>query len=385
MTVVLDTSFSGSTPDGWLIKAASPVYAAGAPPVVADGINLIKATQDEQVANWDRQNRNGLFTRFFLQGLGRAADTGPEGNGDGSVTIGELQSYLDDEMSYTARRNFKAVQRASFTGDPSVTLVSDYTSKQPVAPRPAPAYTPRSTSNSTAPQTAVLAPKAPTFLQNERFVSREQRIYEMQKVIRENREAVVEEIKRFFNTEGYSYAKNLGGGGYGNETPKFVALRNMYVSNAHNNLVDLQISFSWKSSSDSGSLSMGFMAAILPEGIVGLRLSPYRPLERVNYLRFFTPQHIEEAKHAALGTTKSTGVSGSFTPPNGDNRVAEKIAADHADTIRNMFMEEYIDAGGVWDAPEVVGNERSEGIARIDKFQYEGVSGKQLQYFVEYK
>ena len=35
------------------------------------------------------------------------------GNGDGKVTLGELQTYLDDEMTYQAWRRYNQDQKAS--------------------------------------------------------------------------------------------------------------------------------------------------------------------------------------------------------------------------------------------------------------------------------
>ncbi len=39
------------------------------------------------------------------------------GNGDGKVTVGELKAYLDDEMSYQARRRFNRDQNATVRGN----------------------------------------------------------------------------------------------------------------------------------------------------------------------------------------------------------------------------------------------------------------------------
>ena len=38
------------------------------------------------------------------------------GNGDGKVTLGELRTYLDDEMTYQARRLYNRDQKASVQG-----------------------------------------------------------------------------------------------------------------------------------------------------------------------------------------------------------------------------------------------------------------------------
>ena len=44
-----------------------------------------------------------MFTKHLLEALNGKADTEDYGNGDGKVTLGELQTYLDDEMTLQAR------------------------------------------------------------------------------------------------------------------------------------------------------------------------------------------------------------------------------------------------------------------------------------------
>jgi len=123
-TVLLDACFSGNSAAGWLIRAASPVYVKTAPPKPADGLTLITAAQGDQVASWDEGARLGLFTRHLLDALRGAADRGRDGNRDGAVSLGEVQRYLDDEMTYAARRQYQRVQQASVSGDPKTVLVA---------------------------------------------------------------------------------------------------------------------------------------------------------------------------------------------------------------------------------------------------------------------
>lgn len=123
-TVLLDACFSGNSAAGWLVPAASPVFVKAAPPVSSTGLTLITAAQGDQVASWDETARLGLFTRHLLDALRGAADRGRDGNGDGTVTLGEVERYLDDEMSYAARRAFQRVQRASVSGNPQTVLVA---------------------------------------------------------------------------------------------------------------------------------------------------------------------------------------------------------------------------------------------------------------------
>ena len=48
----------------------------------------------------------------------KAPEAGGEdyGNGDSKVTLAELQAYLDDEMTYQARRRYNRDQKASVQG-----------------------------------------------------------------------------------------------------------------------------------------------------------------------------------------------------------------------------------------------------------------------------
>lgn len=122
--VMIDACFSGSSAAGWLIPSASPVYVRVAAPPDPGGMVVVTAAGDDQVASWDDTARLGLFTRHMLDALaGGAADRGRGGNRDGAVTLSELEAYLDDEMTYAARRLFRWVQRASVLGDPATVLV----------------------------------------------------------------------------------------------------------------------------------------------------------------------------------------------------------------------------------------------------------------------
>lgn len=123
-TVLLDACFSGNSAGGWLIPSASPVYIKTAPPPRIGKMTVITAAQGDQLASWDHEAKLGLFTRYLLDGLYGAADSGPGGNNDGEITVGEIQSHLDDTVSYAARRQFRRVQKASVSGDPRTILTA---------------------------------------------------------------------------------------------------------------------------------------------------------------------------------------------------------------------------------------------------------------------
>ena len=72
-------------------------------PNVPDRLTVISAGAANQVASWEQDGSQSLFTKYFLKAMSGEGDEKPYGNGDGKVTLGELQTYLDDEMTLQAR------------------------------------------------------------------------------------------------------------------------------------------------------------------------------------------------------------------------------------------------------------------------------------------
>ena len=108
VTVVLEACFSGLSPAGSVLSKASPIYfEVKAPPVPAN-LTIIAAGAANQIASWDSDESSGLFTRYFLEGMAGKADL----NGDGRVTLDELDRYLRDTLSYYARRYYGRDQQA---------------------------------------------------------------------------------------------------------------------------------------------------------------------------------------------------------------------------------------------------------------------------------
>lgn len=123
-TVYLDACFSGDTPRGSLLHSASAIRIVPKEPAVPPGMTVITAGQADQVASWDSRNHHGLFTETLLDGLYGQADRSPYGNGDGKVSAREIKAYLDDVMTYAARREFGRTQVASMYGDTDRVLVA---------------------------------------------------------------------------------------------------------------------------------------------------------------------------------------------------------------------------------------------------------------------
>lgn len=100
--VVIDACFSGSSANGQLLKGVSGLTArlkSEPKATVATDLLLTSAGMD-QVASWYPEKGHSLFTYFFLKGLQGAADT----NKDGKITMGEMKAWLNDQVTYMARR-----------------------------------------------------------------------------------------------------------------------------------------------------------------------------------------------------------------------------------------------------------------------------------------
>ena len=122
--VFLDACFSGLLPGRrQLFVGASPAYSAEAlPEGVGDGVTVLSAAGADQLANWDREARHGLFTHHLLDALYGGADTADYGDPDGVVTAAEAQAYLDDRMTWAAWDEYETEQTASLLGSAAAAL-----------------------------------------------------------------------------------------------------------------------------------------------------------------------------------------------------------------------------------------------------------------------
>lgn len=122
VTLILDACFSGFSPKGKLVDNLSPVFIK-VDVHGAEGMTLLTASSGDQVASWDPQARHGLFTEHLLRafyGEGPATSAMKEGK----LTLGALKTYLDDEMTYAARRTFNRKQNATVFGPMDEVLVA---------------------------------------------------------------------------------------------------------------------------------------------------------------------------------------------------------------------------------------------------------------------
>jgi hypothetical protein len=114
--VFVDACFSGDSPNGMLIRSASGIAIKIKTPEAGGGMTVVTAAQGDQFASWDEDAKHGLFTKHLLEALNGKADGEDYGNQDGKVTLAELRTYLDEEMTYQARRRYNRDQKASVQG-----------------------------------------------------------------------------------------------------------------------------------------------------------------------------------------------------------------------------------------------------------------------------
>lgn len=112
VTVVLEACFSGLSQAGAVLPRASGLYVRPRGVDVPANLSVIAAGAADQVASWEEDGSHGLFTRYFLEAMSGEADRGRGGNGDGVVSLTELRAYLDDTLTYFARRYYGRDQRA---------------------------------------------------------------------------------------------------------------------------------------------------------------------------------------------------------------------------------------------------------------------------------
>ncbi len=124
VTVYLDACFSGDSPKGMIVRATSGISVTPRKPTASSRLTVLTAATGDQFASWDEKAKHGLFTKHLLEALSGVADGKDYGNGDGKVTVAEVKRYLDNEMTYLARRRFGRKQTATVQGNRKVVLAT---------------------------------------------------------------------------------------------------------------------------------------------------------------------------------------------------------------------------------------------------------------------
>lgn len=120
LTVVLDACFSGGSEGGFLLKNASPARLVINKELTGpEGSVVMASAGRDQVSSWYPEQGHGLFTYYWLKGIGGAADV----DQDRGVTVSELRSYLEDTVPYHARRLNHRTQTPQILGQDNHVLV----------------------------------------------------------------------------------------------------------------------------------------------------------------------------------------------------------------------------------------------------------------------
>ncbi|MFH1723199.1 MAG: S41 family peptidase [Elusimicrobiota bacterium] len=114
MTVVLDSCFSGAT----IFENISPLVMQISAPKsgLTNGV-VISSSKGSQVSSWNKDQRHGMFTYFFLKAI---HDKNADADKDDRLTFDEIYRYISDEaegVPYYARRMHGVEQLPTIQGD----------------------------------------------------------------------------------------------------------------------------------------------------------------------------------------------------------------------------------------------------------------------------
>lgn len=120
--IVLDSCFSGNSPKGLIFSKISALVPREKSPTIpkTDKLTIITSTSAQQVSSWYDEKKHSLFTYFFLKGVKGEADA----NSDGKISLGELKTYLAENVAYNARRATGAEQNPQVKGNDGDIIVS---------------------------------------------------------------------------------------------------------------------------------------------------------------------------------------------------------------------------------------------------------------------
>ena len=133
--VLIDACFSGGSAGGTLVPAGSFAVVPKQDVPVPGGLTVLTAAGPDEIASWDKEAELGLFTAHLLNALSGDADGKGYGDENGEVTLAEVKTYLDEEMTYQAQRRYGREQTAMVIGASDIVLAT-YTPGE-IAPPPA--------------------------------------------------------------------------------------------------------------------------------------------------------------------------------------------------------------------------------------------------------
>ena len=109
VTVILEACFSGVSQAGALLPRSSGITIVAKTPKVPANVKVISAGSADQMASWEKDESQSLFTKYFLKAMTGEGDK----NKDGKVDDAELQTYLEGTMTYYARRYYGRDQKVT--------------------------------------------------------------------------------------------------------------------------------------------------------------------------------------------------------------------------------------------------------------------------------
>jgi len=120
VTVMIDACFSGSTrDDGTLFENGRAIGLHIETPPAGQNMNVFSASQPSQISWAYPEKNHGLFSYFLMKGMKGEADT----NSDRSITVAELRTYVQQEVSRVAAVLEKDQVPQIDTPDPTRVLI----------------------------------------------------------------------------------------------------------------------------------------------------------------------------------------------------------------------------------------------------------------------
>jgi len=107
ITVILEACFSGFSQAGGLLPRSSGITIVAKTPKIPPNVKVISAGAANQMASWEKDDSESLFTKYFLKAMSGEGDK----NKDGNVDDAELRNYLNGTMTYYARRYYGRDQK----------------------------------------------------------------------------------------------------------------------------------------------------------------------------------------------------------------------------------------------------------------------------------
>lgn len=120
ITVVIDACFSGGSHNGNLLKNMSPIFInTQKTEINKENTSVFNSATANQVSTWYEEKGHSLLTYYYLLGMRGEADA----NKDSKITVGEMQSWIDDNVPYMARRLNNREQTPTIQGNPDKILI----------------------------------------------------------------------------------------------------------------------------------------------------------------------------------------------------------------------------------------------------------------------